>query len=68
MQIDFLGLREATKTNFLDYIYGGCEIKLSVAIDFSKSNGEKSAASCLHSSNEDQNTYLKAIKSAVTIM
>lgn len=35
MQIDFMGMQVTLKKNFLDYIYGGCEIKLSVAIDYS---------------------------------
>lgn len=63
-----MGLRKATKTNFLDYIYGGCEIKLSVAIDFSKSNGDKDDPRSLHTKDEAENAYIKAIKSAVTIM
>ena len=41
---------------------------MSVAIDFSKSNGEKTSASSLHNSEEQKNAYLQAIKSAVTIM
>jgi len=56
------------KKNFLDYIYGGCEINLSVAIDFSSSNGYRTDSKSLHSSDDIRNKYLQAIKSAVTIM
>ena len=70
MLIDFMGMQVTIKTNFLGYTYGGCQIKLRVPTDYSQSNlGETSAAN-LHafSKNFKQDLYLRAIKSAVTIM
>mmetsp|Transcript_43909 Transcript_43909/g.58228 ORF Transcript_43909/g.58228 Transcript_43909/m.58228 type:complete len:167 (+) Transcript_43909:132-632(+) len=62
-----IGLRDSTKKNFLDYIYGGCEIKLSVAVDYSKSNGDQSSPGSLHNL-QDNNLYVQAIEQAVAIM
>lgn len=36
------------RVSFLDYIFGGCEIDLQVAIDFTASNGEITKPSSLH--------------------
>ena len=60
----------AQRKNFLDYVYGGCEINLSVAIDFSESNGLEDDPDFLHNlkNGDDGNKYLQAIKSVVTIM
>lgn len=44
--------------NFLEYIFGGCKINLSVAIDFTASNGYVDDPSSLHSRNEQRNQYL----------
>ena len=48
MSIDFTGARIAQSMNFLDYVYGGCEINLSVAIDFSLANLNPQDANSLH--------------------
>ena len=37
-----------TRVTFLDYIFGGCEISLQVAVDFTASNGEISNPNSLH--------------------
>jgi hypothetical protein len=34
--------------SFLDYIFGGCEIALVIAIDFTLSNGEPQKPDSLH--------------------
>jgi hypothetical protein len=34
--------------NFLEYIFGGCQINLTIAIDFTKSNGDPSDPDSLH--------------------
>ena len=34
--------------SFLDYIFGGCEIGLSIAIDFTLSNGDPQTQNSLH--------------------
>lgn len=40
---------EKRKTvNFLEYVFGGCEINLSVAIDFTASNGKPTERDSLH--------------------
>jgi hypothetical protein len=40
---------EKRKTvNFLEYVFGGCEINLSVAIDFTASNGKPTEIGSLH--------------------
>ena len=68
--IEFQNLKHTIKSNFLDYVYGGCEINLSVAIDFSEGNGRMDDPDCLHylKSGDAGNKYLQAIKSVVTIM
>jgi len=48
--------------NFFDYVRGGCEINLSVAIDFTGSNGDPRHPSSLHYiSDTTKNDYEKAI-------
>lgn len=67
---EFQGLRVTQQSTFLDYVYGGCEMSLSVAIDFSLGNGDPTESTSLHTTKNDyaQNKYLQAIKSVVTIM
>jgi copine 1/2/3 len=43
------------KYSFLDYIFGGCELGLSVAVDFTASNGMPTNPNSLHFWNESQN-------------
>jgi len=54
--------------SFLDFIFGGCKIGLSVAIDFTLSNGVPTEPNSLHNLNLDRNEYLKAIKSVGEIL
>lgn len=54
--------------SFLDFIFGGCEIGLSIAIDFTLSNGAPTHPESLHSVNLNKNEYLKAIKSVGDIL
>lgn len=49
ISIDFTGAKVAISKNFLDYVYGGCEINLSVGIDYSFGNKEVSDPGSLHS-------------------
>ena len=53
---------------FLEYIFGGCEIQLSVAIDFTLSNGPPSDKESLHYLDLNKNEYLHAIKSVGNIL
>jgi hypothetical protein len=44
--------------SFLDYIHGGCQLKLSIAIDFTLSNGDPNAGESLHNmKNLENNEY-----------
>jgi len=54
---------ENMPASFMDYINGGCEISLSVAIDFTGSNGDPREPGTLHYMNPEggRNDYEKAI-------
>lgn len=55
--------------NFLEYVFGGCEINLNIAIDFTLSNGDpRQTADSLHSSDPRRNEYLKAVKAVGEIL
>lgn len=53
---------------FLEYVFGGCEIQLSVAIDFTLSNGNPANKDSLHYLDLNRNEYLKAIRSVGDIL
>lgn len=55
---------------FAEYISGGCEINLTVAIDFTGSNGDPRQPGTLHYFNPDgsMNDYQKAIMSIASIL
>lgn len=44
----FVQLEVKLRHSFLEYVFGGCEIGLTVAIDFTLSNGEPNKPSSLH--------------------
>jgi len=53
----------------LDYILGGCEINVHIAIDFTQSNGEPNEPSSLHYMGRNgKNEYTDAIKSVLNIL
>jgi hypothetical protein len=55
--------------NFVDYIAGGCELNVAVAIDFTGSNGDPRNPGTLHHlSSGMRNDYEKAISSIVSIL
>ena len=55
--------------SFLDYIRGGCEINLMVAIDFTASNGKPEFATSLHYNNPYQpNDYVQAIRAVGEVL
>jgi len=58
------------RVSFLDYIFGGCEISLQVAIDFTASNGGIDQPGSLHFMNPNgtPNQYLHAIMSVGNIL
>lgn len=56
---------------FLDYVNGGCEMQLCVAIDFTGSNGDPRKPGTLHYLSPDgssMNDYEKAISSIGSIL
>ena len=59
-----------TSPTFLDYIHGGCEMQLCVAIDFTASNGDPRDRGTLHYLHRDGklNDYEKAIASVGRIL
>jgi hypothetical protein len=60
---------EKRKTvNFLEYVFIGCEINLSVAIDFTVSNGKPEKIGSLHNLNPNKNEYLQALRSIGSIL
>lgn len=67
MQLVTLEIKE--RATFLDYIFGGCEIGLICAIDFTGSNGDPSRSNSLHYKGDlARNEYLNAIKSVGNIL
>lgn len=58
-----------SRATFLEYVFGGCEIGLTVAIDFTGSNGDPKNARSLHYRGDlGRNEYLNAIKSVGNIL
>ena len=55
---------------FIEFLCGGLEINLMVAIDFTGSNGDPKTPSSLHYINPDgsDNSYMKAIRSVGSIL
>lgn len=57
------------RVSFLDYIFGGCEISLQIAVDFTASNGYVSNPQSLHFIHDGQpNQYMHAIMSIGSIL
>ena len=64
----FTQLEIKKRSSFLEYIFGGCEIGLTVAIDFTLSNGHPSKPNSLHFLDMNKNEYLKAITAVGQIL
>ena len=65
----FSKLELSKRHTFLEYVFGGCEIGLNIAIDFTGSNGDPKKRSSLHYIGDMQrNEYLNAIKSVGNIL
>ena len=64
------GFQVNQRVSFLDYIFGGCEIGVQVAIDFTMSNGNPQSPSSLHYLNPhtQTNDYTEAIKAVMEIL
>lgn len=57
----FKSLNISTRHTFLEYVFGGCEISLVLAIDFTLSNGDPKDKDSLHYFDPNKNEYLQAI-------
>jgi hypothetical protein len=66
--ITFQTLNFHKRNTFLEYVFGGCEIQLNIAIDFTLSNGHPSDRDSLHYLDMNRNEYLHAIKSVGEIL
>ena len=67
-QLTFVTLDFKKRASFLEYVFGGCEIGLSVAIDFTLSNGDPANRDSLHNINNLKNEYMAAIESVGQIL
>jgi len=59
------------KPSFIDYVSGGCELNVGVAIDFTGSNGDPRLPGTLHHLTKDgtnQNPYEKAISAILGVL
>ena len=56
------------RRSFLEYIFGGCEVDLSIAIDFTLSNGPPNDPKSLHYYDPRQNQYLQVMQSVGSIL
>lgn len=54
--------------SFLEYVFGGCQIDLSIAIDFTLSNGDPRQQNSLHYFDPQRNQYLQAIRNVGEIL
>ena len=64
----FGDVQKINNDSFLDYLKGGCEIGLQIAIDFTGSNRPPHDHSSLHNMNMDKNQYYQAIKSVGEVL
>jgi hypothetical protein len=56
------------RISFLEYLFGGCQISLTIAIDFTGSNGSPDTPNSLHFINPATNQYMKVIRAIGSIM
>ena len=54
--------------SFLEYVFGGCDIDLSIAIDFTLSNRPPQDPTSLHYFDPQKNQYLQVIQSVGSIL
>ena len=66
--ITFKQLGFNKRHSFLEYVFGGCEIQLCCAIDFTLSNGDPRERDSLHYMDMNRNEYLNAIRSVGNIL
>lgn len=63
--LEFLFIEQSIEYTFLDYVQGGLDLRLTIAIDFTASNGNHKNANSLHhlSPTTNRNDYTDAIYS-----
>lgn len=59
--LQLMNLKVERQHSFLEYVFGGCEIDISLAIDFTLSNGDPRTPSSLHFMDPNRNQYMAAI-------
>jgi len=59
--LNLTDLKVERQHSFLEYVFGGCEVDLSIAIDFTLSNGDPRQPDSLHYFNPQKNQYIQAI-------
>jgi hypothetical protein len=57
-QLTLQNLKVERTHSFLEYVFGGCEIDLTMAIDFTLSNGDPRSRDSLHFFDPNRNQYL----------
>lgn len=57
----FKSVKINKRHTFLEYVFGGCEMSLVVAVDFTLSNGDPKDKDSLHYFDINKNEYLNAI-------
>ena len=68
-ELEIFDLEMTEVPSFLDYLRGGCELNLVVAIDYSASNGDPQYPFSLHSIvSEEPNEYTKAIQAIGNVL
>ena len=56
-------------TSFIEYVFGGCQINLNIAIDFTMSNGHPVDSTSLHNLKDPRNNeYIQAIRGVGDIL
>jgi len=66
INIDKISLRK--RYSFLEYLAGGCNIELSVAIDFTASNGHPNDRNSLHYMGAGLNAYQQALQAVGAVL
>ena len=67
-KLNFTVCKFQNKNSFLNYIFGGCEINLAIAVDFTMSNGDPKSSDSLHTNNLNKNQYHQVLKSVGDIL
>ena len=67
-QLTLKNLKVERTHSFLEYVFGGCEVDLTIAVDFTLSNGDPRSRDSLHFFDPAKNQYLQAIQSVGSIL